>query len=188
MNYDNLGIEYDSSISNDQEYISQIIERDLSFADENITWDFNEEVRATLDSKFRFSDSRWLGGCIGFILLGLMTMVILNAGWLIVLFFCTIGFFFGKYMGKQTIHSISKRKYVLEELYIGYFESIVDTLEFKSDKFNDVDLNIVRLVLEMALQKFTLALNYQNVRESKQLKRAVHKFRKLLLKKIFNKL
>lgn len=57
---------------------------------------------------------------------------------------------------------------MLEQLYIGYFEGIIETLEFMSDKYNSVDLNKVRLVLEMALQKFTLAINYTNVKNSKK--------------------
>lgn len=183
-NYNNIGIEYDESISSDRQFILEIIKRNLSYANENVTWDFNEEARATLDSKFRNGDIRWFGGLIGSIIFGLLTMVVLNGGWLIIQFIATVGFFLGKFIGKAIIFKNANKKYILEEQYIGYFESILETLEFWTQKHSNVDQNMLRLVLEMALQKFTLALNYQNVKESKKLIRAVKRFKKLLKKKI----
>lgn len=99
-----------------------------------------------------------------------------------------IGGCIGRYVGFKTVRKTDPNdKYLLEQLYIGYFEAIIESLEFFTRKFNKVDLNKVRLVLEMSLQKFTLAINYSNVKNSKKLIKCVVRFKKLLFQKNIQK-
>lgn len=80
-NYEELGIEYNEDIIDDKQYIREIIKSEKNYADDTLTWDFYEEVRSNLVSYFKYTDSRWIGFCVGCFLMGLFWIIAIPSGW-----------------------------------------------------------------------------------------------------------